>query len=120
MPPHQEAGGRRAGCLASASGVQGARSARPTHRPKPSTGGHVVGVVVDVKQVGLLHGDLAGGQLPLLRANLSGGGWSQTPPPPPKKERKTKTDSQVRAPSAPLHATQPSPSLTCPLAARFP
>lgn len=43
---------------------------RPTHRPKSTTGGNVVGVIVDVKQVGLLNRDLTGGQLPLLRVNL--------------------------------------------------
>lgn len=39
-------------------------------RPKSTSRGNVIRIIVDINQVCLLHRDLAGGQQPLLRLDL--------------------------------------------------
>lgn len=41
-----------------------------THRPKSTSRGNIIRVIVDIEQVCLLHRDLAGRQKPLLRLDL--------------------------------------------------
>lgn len=45
-----------------------------THRPKSTSRGNIIRIIVNIKQVCLLHRDLAGGQQPLLRLDLRGAG----------------------------------------------